>query len=251
MALTCADLSNARTPHEIVKEVAVFTGEAVFLATCGPVLLKAETYLRAVRMHAENGIRGIRLWERRGDASRDRRGSDGVYLLTPEVCGTINENGGNGAHAVSLGALLNPLAGEGGRMPALTPEDAPYDAGTPETYLDSNERLLASVAPDLEPPEIMADNFSSPNLVLRPPVILDRTAELERCRLGPGVCVGPGVRIGHGANIAHGVILAGADIGDGVSVSRAIIGKNVCIANRTVLHGRTERVRVVHSRSVR
>jgi mannose-1-phosphate guanylyltransferase len=91
----------------------------------------------------------------------------------------------------------------------------------------------------------MDDNFSSPNLVLRPPVILDDTAELERCRIGPGVCIGPGVRIGHGAAIEHSVIMAGADIGDGASISRAIIGRNASIANRAVVHGRADRVTVV------
>ena len=91
----------------------------------------------------------------------------------------------------------------------------------------------------------MADNFSSPNLVLRPPVIVDDTAELERCRIGPGVCIGPGVRIGHGAAIEHSVIMAGADIGDGASISRAVIGRNASIANRSVVHGRADRVTVV------
>ena len=97
-------------------------------------------------------------------------------------------------------------------------------------------------------PEIMDDNFSSPNLVFRPPACVDTTAELERCRIGPGVCIGPGVRIGHGAAIEHSVIMEGADIGDGASISHAVIGRNAGIENRSVIHGRADSVRVVRSK---
>ena len=264
MVLTYPDHAEARNPHEIMKEVAAFTGDAGFLATRGPVLLHAKAYLRAVQMYEEsvreeNGLRGIRLWERNEEASGDGHGSegrDGIYLLAPDVRGFMDESGGACDRARSFGSILDTLAGRGDRvltMPAMTPEDEPYGTDTPEAYLESNERLLEStavdnVAVDTVPPEIMADNFSSPNLVLRPPVVLDDTAELERCRIGPGVCIGPGVRIGHGAAIEHSVIMEGADIGDGASISRAVIGKNASIENRSVMHGRAERVIVVRSR---
>ena len=266
MVLTYHDRPEARSPHEIMKKVAAFAGEAVLLATRGPVLLNAAAYLRAVLMYDENNLRGIRLWESDGEAPGDEDGSDGgdafgsdvgdvgaacgsdggdgVYLLTPDVCDVINEGEGTGDRAHSIGVILNTLAGRGDRVLAMALEDEPYHTGTPEAYLESNERLLESTAEDLEPPEVMADNFSSPNLVLRPPVVLDDTAELERCRIGPGVCIGPGVRIGHGAAVEHSVIMEGADIGDGASISRAIIGKNASIANRSVIHGRKDRVTV-------
>ena len=278
MILAYRDQPEARGPHETLQEVAAFAGEAVCLVTRGPVLLNAAAYLRAVQMYDENGLRGIRLWERDGETPVDGDGSDGIYLLTPDACDVINESGRTGDRACSFGSILNTLAGRGGRVltMAMAPEGAPYDTSTPEAYLESNERLLESTARDTvpsardaeppardavppavntappahgaAPPEIMADNFSSPNLVLRPPVVLDGTAELERCRIGPGVCIGPGVRIGHGAAIEHSVIMAGADIGDGASISRAIIGKNASIANRSVVHGRADRVIVVRSR---
>ena len=285
MILAYRDQPEARGPWEIMQAVAAFAGEAVCLVTRGPVLLNAEAYLRAVQMYDENGLRGIRLWERDGEAPVDGDGSDGIYLLTPDACDVVNESGRTGDRACSFGSILNTLAGRGGRVltMAMAPEGAPYDTSTPEAYLESNERLLESTARDTvpsardavspardaappardaappavntappahgaAPPEIMADNFSSPNLVLRPPVVLDGTAELERCRIGPGVCIGPGVRIGHGAAIEHSVIMAGADIGDGASISRAIIGKNASIANRSVVHGRADRVIVVRSR---
>ena len=245
MALNCTDQPDARNPHEIMKEVAAFTGEAAFLATRGPVLLPAEACLRAVQMHDDQDLRGIRLWERNADASGDGHGRDGVYLLAADVRGFVHERDGAGGRACSFGSILDTLTGRGDRVLNMTPEYEPYDVGTPETYLESNERLLESTARDTVPPEIMADNFSSPNLVLRPPVIIDDTAELERCRIGPGVCIGPGVRIGHGAAIEHSVIMEGADIGDGASISRAVIGRNASISNRSVVHGRADRVTVV------
>ena len=251
MALTYLDTTKARSPNEIMKEVAAFTGEAVFLATCGPALLPAEAYQRAVQQYDENGLRGlrgIRLWERKGEAPGDEYGRDGVYLLAADVRGFTDESDVTGGRTVSFSSILDALAGRGDRVLDMAPEDEPYDTSTPEAYLESNERLLESTARALEPPEsteIMADNYSSPNLVLRPPVIVDDTAELERCRIGPGICIGPGVRIGHGAAIEHSVIMAGADIGDGASISRAVIGRNASIANRSVVHGRADRVTVV------
>lgn len=265
MALTYLDTTKARSPNEIMKEVAAFTGEAVFLATHGPALLPAEAYLRAVQQYDENSLRDIRLWERKGEAPGDGHRRDGVYLLAADVRGFIDESDVAAGRTVSFGSILDALAGcgeragsfdatpdalaaRGDRVLDMAPEDDPYDTSTPEAYLESNERLLESTARALEPPEstgIMADNFSSPNLVLRPPVIVDDTAELERCRIGPGVCIGPGVRIGHGAAIEHSVIMAGADIGDGASISHAVIGRNASIANRSVVHGRADRVTVV------
>lgn len=263
MVLTYRDQPETRSPQEIMKAVAAFAGEAVFLATQGSVLLNAEAYLHAVQMYDENGLRGICLWERNEDApgdedgshggdafgsdgsdARGSDGSDGIYLLTPDACDVINESGGAGERACSFGSILDTLASRDGRVLTLATEGEPYGTSTPEAYLQSNERMLESAARDLELPEIMADNFSSPNLVLRPPVALDGTVELERCRIGPGVCIGPGVRIGHGAAIEHSVIMEGADIGDGASISRAIIGKNASIENRSVLHGRKDRVTV-------
>ena len=245
MALTCMDQPESGSPNEVMKEVAAFTGEAVFLATRGPVLLPAEACLRAVQMHDDQDLRGIRLWESKGDASGDGHGHDGVYLLAADVRGFIDESDGAGGRACSFGSILDTLAGRGGRVLDMAPEYKPYDVSTPEAYLESNERLLESTARDAAPPEIMADNFSSPNLVLRPPVVLDGTAELERCRIGPGVCIGPGVRIGHGAAIEHSVIMESADIGDGASISRAVIGRNASIENRSVVHGRADRVTVI------
>lgn len=219
MALTYHDAPEDHSPNRIMEEVAAFTGGAMFLASRGPVLLPAEAYARAVQIYHESGPRGLRLWEGNRDASDDGQGSDGVYLVAAED-------------------RPNTLD----RPNALV---RPYDTSTPEAYLESNERLLESIDRDVAPPEIMADNFSSPNLVLRPPVTIDDTAELERCRIGPGVCIGPGVRIGHGAAIEHSVIMEGADIGDGASISRAVIGRNASIANRAVVHGRVDRVTVV------
>lgn len=266
MVLTYHDAPEDHSPNKIMEEAAAFTGGAMFLATRGPVLLPAKAYARAFQMHDDQdlrGPRGLRLWEGNRDAADDRHGSDGVYLLAADVRGFVDESDGVGGRsgqrtgafdtvsesravrACSFGSILDTLAGRSERVLDMAPEYEPYDVGTPETYLESNERLLESTDRDVAPLEIMADNFSSPNLVLRPPVIIDDTAELERCRIGPGVCIGPGVRIGHGAAIEHSVIMEGADIGDGASISRAVIGRNASIANRSVVHGRVDRVTVV------
>ena len=111
LALTCLDAPESIGPHETMKDVAAFTGEAVFLVTSGPVLLPEEAYLRAVQMYDESGLRGIRLWERNGDASGDGHGRDGIYLMAADVFGFIDESDGDAGRTCSFGSILDALAG--------------------------------------------------------------------------------------------------------------------------------------------
>ena len=174
-------------------------------------------------------------------------GATGSISLRPDVYDVLYDGSEPGTRACSFDAALDMLADRGDSVLNMALDQQPYGALTPESYLDSNERLLDSVGLETTTPEIMADNFSSPNLVLRPNVLVDAAAELERCRIGPAVCIGPEVHVGHGAAIEHSVIMSGADIGDGASISHAVIGKNASIENRAVIHGRADRVIVVRS----
>ena len=262
---------------ERVRELAAFTQNAPFLVTAGPVLLESEVYRSLVHTYCESRACGIRAGWRAGRTEGDADRADGIYVMTPRVydlmmprlldsmapqaCDSLalqdsgapdNVDSRDGTPASLFGQALDELAARGETVLDRDPDHPPFSVGSPEAYLDSNERLLASVGAsdgeEIALPEIMDDNFSSPNLVLRPPAIVDATAELERCRIGPGVCIGPGVRIGHGAAIEHSVVMKGADIGDGASISHAVIGRNASIENRAVIHGRADRVRVVRSR---
>ena len=246
-ALTFLDHPEASGSIESMKEVAAFTEDAPFLATRGPVLLDGEAYLRAVQSLSDNGPRGIRVWQSARESPGNESGRDGVYLLTPGAYDVLYDRSDPGVRACSFDAALDQLADRGDTVLNMDLDQQPYGALTPESYLDSNERLLGFVGLETTTPEIIADNFSSPNLVLRPHVLVDAAAELERCRIGPGVCIGPEVHIGHGAAIEHSVIMSGADIGDGASISHAVIGKNASIENRAVIHGRADRVIVVRS----
>lgn len=238
---------------QLIREVAAFTQDAPFLVTPGPLLLESEVYVRLVHSYREHRPCGIRTGRGAGDPS----GTSGnpaehtrIYLMTPRTCGAL-ENVDSRDHTLNslFDAAQDDLIGRGETVLDLDVDHPASGVRSPEAYLASNERLLASGPESMGTalPEIMDDNFSSPNLVMRPPVIVDDTAELERCRIGPGVSIGPGVRIGHGAAIEHSVIMTGADIGDGASISYAVIGKNAGIENRTVLHGRADRVIVVPS----
>ena len=247
MALTFQDHPDAPGSIESMKEVAAFTEDAPFLTTQGPVLLDGEAYQRAVQSHSDNGPSGIRVWQSARESPGSDDGCDGVYLLTPGVYDIIIESGDPGTRACYFDGALDQLADRGDTVLNLALDQQPYGALTPESYLDANERLLDLVDLESNTPEIMADNFSSPNLVLRPPVLVDAAAELERCRIGPAVCIGPEVHVGHGAAIEHSVIMSGADIGDGASISHAVIGRNASIENRALIHGRAERVIVVRS----
>ena len=238
---------------QLVREVAAFVKDAPFLLTTGSLLLESEVYARMVQSYREHRPCGIRTGRSAGynsGTSSDAAEKPSVYLMTPGTCNALFNVDTHGHTPSTLfDVALDELAGRGETVLNLDAGHPPFEVRSPEAYLASNERLLASVSAGVETalPKIMDDNFSSPNLVMRPPVIVDDTAELERCRIGPGVCIGPGVRIGHGAAIEHSVIMAGADVGDGASISYAIIGKDAGIENRAILHGRADRVIVIRS----
>ncbi len=240
---------------ERVRELAEFTKNAPFLVTPVPLLLESKVYGSLIQSYSETHPRMIRAGRHVGNAGSAGNPpgiayeSTGIYLMTPHVYDALNsEEAGEDTPDILFDAALEDLTQRGETVLVLDLDNRPFGMRSPEAYLESNERLLASVGEETTLPEIMDDNFSSPNLVLRPPVCVDATAELERCRIGPGVCIGPGVRIGHGAAIEHSVIMEGADIGDGASISYAVIGRNASIENRSVVHGRTNRVRVVRSK---
>ena len=244
--------STEKSHFERVRELAVFTKNAPFLVTPGPLLLESAVYGSLIQTYRESHPRGIRAGLHIGSAG-SAHGNDhestGIYLMTPHVYDAlISENPGEDTPDNLFDAALEELTQRGETVLGLDLDNRPYGVRSPEAYLESNERLLASVGEETSMPEIMDDNFSSPNLVLRPPVCVEATAELERCRIGPGVCIGPEVRIGHGAAIEHSVIMEGADIGDGASISHAVIGSHASIENRSVIHGRANRVRVVRSK---
>ena len=238
---------------QLIGEVAAFAKDAPFLVSAGPLLFESEVYAQLVQSYREHSPCGIRAGRSAGHASgpsRDAAEHTRIYLMSPRACEVLVDLSTHD-HTLNglIDAALDDLAGRGETVLDLDAGHPPFDVTSPEAYLASNERLLASDPESTRSalPEIMDDNFSSPNLVMRPPVIVDDTAELERCRIGPGVSIGPGVRIGHGAAIEHSVILAGADVGDGASISYAVIGRDAGIENRAILHGRADRVIVVRS----
>ncbi|MXW06205.1 MAG: NDP-sugar synthase [Gemmatimonadetes bacterium] len=253
-ARTARDAPAGQRLCRFVREVTAFTKDAPFLVSTGPQLLESEVYAQLVQSYREHrpcGIRAGRITGHTSGTSRYIAEHTRIYLMTARTCEVL-VNKSTHDHTLNglFGAALVDLAGRGETVLNLDLEHPPFDVRSPEAYLASNERMLASGPESTRSalPEIMDDNFSSPNLVMRPPVIVDDTAELERCRIGPGVSIGPGVRIGHGAAIEHSVIMTGADVGDGASISYAVIGKYAGIENRAILHGSADRVIVVRSR---
>ena len=265
MSLAYMDARNARDARDarnapagqrlcqFVREVAAFAKDAPFLVSTGPLLLETEVYAQLVQSYREHRPCGVCAGRNAGHTSgtsRDAAEHTRIYLMTARTCEVLVTKSTHD-HSVNglFDAALDDLAGRGETVLRVNVDHPPFDVTSPEAYLASNQRLLASDPESTRSalPEIMDDNFSSPNLVMRPPVIVDDSAELERCRIGPGVSIGPGVRIGHGAAIEHSVIMAGADIGDGASISYAVIGIDAGIENRAILHGSADRVIVVRS----
>ena len=166
--------------HERVREVAAFTKGAPFMVTLGPLLLESDVYMQLVQLYRARRPCGIRAGPNAKYTSgtpHDAAEHASIYLMAPRTCEVL-VNADTRDHTLNslFDAALDDLAGRGETVLNLDAGHPPYDVRSPEAYLASNERLLASDPEYMGTalPEIMDDNFSSPNLVLRPPVIVDK-----------------------------------------------------------------------------
>lgn len=248
---------------------APFVGDHPFMLTYGDILLESPEYSAVVERYRQTGCNAVSALNRMQEVSMGSAvyleghriikviekpppgafGTDlnnaGAFLFQPAIFEAIDRTPRSVRGEYELTEAVQTLIAGGADVRGHIIRGQQYDIGTPEAYLRTNLALLENATVDHPVQAAQADNFSSPNVVIETPMVIGRNCELERCRLGPGVCVNEGVRIGHGVSIRHSVVLAGADIGDGASISCAVIGRNANISNRRILHGTPEKVAVV------
>lgn len=248
---------------------AEFTRDTPFMLTYGDILLEHKEYQAVFNLFNSSDHGAVSALNRLEDISigsavyldgqriirvvekpqRETAGTNlnnaGLFIFTPDLFDAIDRTPKSKRGEYELTEAIQLSLSENKNMSAHIIDGVQYDIGTPEAYLESNISLIHLFSESTDSPDIISDNFASPNLVLTQPVALSDQAECERCRLGPGVCIGDGVRIGHSTSIDHSVILPGADIGDGVNLSYTIIGPEVNIDNRQILQGKKNKVIVI------
>ncbi len=247
MTLTYNDENTTNFTNILESQISTFTEKASLLVTLGPILLGEEVYRKAVCQLIDNPSKCICLWQNYIEDTSPQTVSLGVYLLSSNMYQQLCKISQLKTWRSGFDQIPYLSFCDNSDILKLAVSQQPYSAQSPEIYLDSNKRMIKCGNQKNFIPKIIADNFSSPNLVLRPPVLVAPKAELERCQIGPGVCLGHGVYVGHGTIIENSVVMPGADIGDGASISHAIIGRNETVENRSVIHGNSDQVITVPS----
>lgn len=258
-----------------------FVGEAPFILTYGDILLDAPEYRAVVSLFHEVPCAAVSALNRMpevaaGSAVYVDQGritnmvekpppgtagtnlnNAGVFVLTPAIFRAIDRTPRSARGEYELTEAIQTLIDGGERVMAHVIRGKQYDIGTPEAFLDTNMSFLAaldqgsgvrgqgSVKAKTTTAAVLAENFASPHAVIEPPALIGQDCTLERCRIGPGVCLGDGVRVGHSAIVQHSVVLPGADIGDGAVLAYAVVGHGASVSNRQTLRGTPERVMVV------
>ena len=239
---------------------AEYVGDQPFMLTYGDILLDAAEYQAVADLYHQPGCEAATTLNRLKDVSvgsavyldgnriteivekpppgtsTSNLNNAGVFVFPPAVFDAIARTPRSIRGEYELTQAIQTMISDGMDVRAHVIPGVQYDIGTPETYLKTNISLIETFSnPDTR--KATADNFASPNLISEPPVAISEMSEIERCRLGPNVCIAHGVRIGHSVSIRNSVIMPGADIGDGASLSFAIVGRCASVSNRARLHG--------------
>lgn len=244
---------------------AEYVGDQPFMLTYGDILLDAAEYQAVVDLYQQPGCEAATTLNRLKDVSTgsavyldgnrireiiekpppgtstSNLNNAGVFVFPPAIFDAIARTPQSIRGEYELTEAVQTMVSDGTDVRSHVIPGVQYDVGTPETYMKTNISLIGTFS-NSDTHRATADNFASPNLDIEPPVAISETSEIERCRLGPNVCIADGVRIGHSVSIRNSVIMPGADIGDGASLSFAIIGRCANVSNRARLQGRAEEV---------
>ena len=132
----------------------------------------------------------------------------GTYILEPEIISIIPEN-----EKISIEKDIYPkIVGNG--LYGLPFEGYFIDAGTPESYLEANFKLLDT-------------NIESENNELKNKVHIHETSKVVDSIIGPNVIIGPDVFIEKSV-ISNTVILSDSKI-YGTTINNSIIGPNISL----------------------
>ena len=144
--------STEKSNLERVRELAVFTKNAPFLVTPGPLLLESEVYGSLIQTYRETHPRGIRaglragntgiragrrVWSaastairagrRTGNSPGNAHESNGIYLMTPHVYDALNsDNAGEDTPDNLFDAALEELARRGETVLGLDLDNRPF-----------------------------------------------------------------------------------------------------------------------------
>jgi glucose-1-phosphate thymidylyltransferase len=96
-----------------------------------------------------------------------------------------------------------------------------HDTGNPSSFLECNRDVL-----QIEAPTSYSYNSSSVEIV--PPCVIDASAELSDCIIGPYVTLGPKTQV-NGVAITNSVVFEGTTISGSGHLTESIIGRNCSV----------------------
>jgi len=132
----------------------------------------------------------------------------GTYLLEPELIEIIPSN-----QKISIERDIYPkVAGNG--LYGFPFEGYFIDSGTPESYLYANFKSIGNTG-----------TVSHSGASIRGPVIIDKTAQLQDCIIGPNALIGPNVKM-EKCVVRNTVILSDV-VGYGGVVENCILGPEI------------------------
>lgn len=140
----------------------------------------------------------------------------GTYLFTPVIHDAIDSISPSPRGELEITDAIQQLLVNGYEVGVSEVDGWWYDTGSPATFLECNAAVLALEG---RTPAIPPSGVS-----VIPPCVIDPTARLERCTIGPFVSVGPGAHLS-GVTIDESVILPGAQISGNGRIHRSIIGE--------------------------
>jgi NDP-sugar pyrophosphorylase family protein len=114
--------------------------------------------------------------------------------------------------------LTDAIAGlmaEGGRIRAYEISGYWLNLTGPEELLQASAYRLAETA---------AGHPGTPGV--RPPIVVDPSARIGRCVLGPCVAIGPRCRVEDGAHVEHAILMADAVVERNAVVRHAVIAED-------------------------
>lgn len=145
----------------------------------------------------------------------------GSYCFTPDIHIAIDEISPSARGELEITDAIQHLI-ESGRNVGVSQTDGWwFDTGNPRAFLECNTSVLIQ---EIEKQAIPSHSEIS----ILSPCVIDPSAQIENCRIGPNVSIGPEVKIS-GVNISNSVILSGTTVTGAGSIVDSIIGERCSI----------------------
>ena len=140
----------------------------------------------------------------------------GTYLFTPVIHDAIDAISPSTRGELEITDAIQTLVSTGHVVGVSSIDGWWYDTGNPHSFLECNSATLLLDA--------TSEYSAPPGVTLVPPVVIDPTARLTDCSIGPFVTIGPDVTI-DGSTVSDSVIFRGGTVRGSGCLRHSIVGQ--------------------------